>query len=327
MITEKAATKAYSLDKRWRNFLLIAILMFQVCWLNIANASDSYRIAVFYPASVEPYRSIYLDIINGSRSLLSKKLDTEEQLVAFVLKPNFNVAEIIEKLHKQNISKVIVLGRLGYQLASELSGEFSVVTGAIPNTPNPIPGISLISDPDFLFRSLKQLAPQVKRIHIAYSKNSEWIIRLAVIAANKQGYSLNLKKVKTVGQAIEFYQQLFSSGVDSQDAVWLPIDRLTSHDRIILPIILEKAWAKDVVVFSSKPSHAKRGALFSTYPDNFRLGQNLYQMLNNISATNKTVQFVPLASLLLAVNLRTASHLGIEYSDKDKKRFKLMFPE
>ncbi len=306
-----------------RSVILFVVLILSTPWLNNVKAAAENRIAIFYPSSFEPYRSIYQRIIEGSHS----QLESGSKIFSFVLNPSFNSEKIIDNLRQQNIRKVIVLGRLGYRLASELPDEFSVVTGAIPNGPNSISGISLISDPDFLFRSLSQVAPKVKRIHIAYSKSSNWIIQLAVIAAKQQGYQLNLKKVQSTREAIEFYQLLFESNLTSGDAIWLPVDPITSHDKIILPIILEKAWAKDIVVFSSKPSHAKRGALFSTYPDNYQLGQMLIQMVNSITLANEEIQFVPLMSLQLAVNLRTAAHLGLKYSNKDKQKFKLMFPE
>ena len=82
-----------------------------------------------------------------------------------------------------------------------------------------------------------------------------------------------------------------------------------------------------VAVFSSKPSHAKRGALFSTYPDNFALGQHLFSMVQDLKYQPEQKNFAALKSTLLAVNLRTAAHLGLKYSSEQKQKFELTFPQ
>jgi putative ABC transport system substrate-binding protein len=81
------------------------------------------------------------------------------------------------------------------------------------------------------------------------------------------------------------------------------------------------------VVFSSKPSHAKRGVLFSTYPDNFALGKHLFTMVHELEQQPEQKNFAALKSTLLAVNLRTAAHLGLKYSSEQQQSFKLTFPE
>lgn len=285
------------------------------------------NIAIFYPESKEPYKSIYEDIIAGSRSEAALDELSISQIKLFQLERNFDSLKIIDLLNDERITKVIVLGRLGYKLAKSLPNKFTVISGALPISPNGVSGISLISDPDNLFNYLTQVAPDVKKVHIAYSKKSTWVINLAIIAAKEYGLSLNLKEVTDTKEAVEFYQQLFDSDISKTDAIWVPVDRISSHDKITLPIILEKAWARDVVVFSSKPSHAKRGALFSTYPDNHALGQRLLQMVNDISTNPNEKRFSALNSLMLAVNLRTAAHLGLKYSDEQQQAFELTFPE
>ncbi len=185
----------------------------------------------------------------------------------------------------------------------------------------------MITDPAYLFGYLKQVAPKVKQIHVAYSNKSAWLIALAKSAAKEKGLSLHLKQVTSTAQAVAFYQKIFASGVSNEDAIWLPFDRISSHDKITLPLILEKAWAKEIVVFSSKPSHAKRGALFSTYPDNFALGAHLFKMVQELEQQPEQKNFAALKSTLLAVNLRTTAQLGLKYSAEQQQLFKLTFPQ
>ncbi len=301
----------------------ISVLLTVGCCIPVAASFESapQKIAVFYPDTREPYRTIYQEILSGINQ------EDSAQVEAVELEKDFDLNEIISNLNRNKITKVIVLGRTGYQLAKHLSSHFNVVSGALPIKPDGISGISLISDPASLFQFLTQVAPEVKRVHVVYSHNNEWLIQLAAQAAVANGLELRQKEVNSTGEAIDYYNQLFNSATSKEDAIWLPLDNVSSHDKVTLPLILEKAWSREVVVFSSKPSHAKRGALFSTYPDNVALGKNLVQMVNILASNPGENQFAALKSLQLAVNLRTAAHLGLKYSEDQMKLFKVTFPE
>jgi putative tryptophan/tyrosine transport system substrate-binding protein len=299
--------------------------------------ADDNIIAVFYPRAKEPYNSIYQAIISGGKS---KAAEHNIQFKEYLLDKNVDNEEIIKELDEQKIHKVIVLGRSGWKLAKQLSAiklpskegiasvkKYQVVSGALPIYPNGVSGISLITDPFYLFDYLKKVAPSVTQIHAAYSEKNEWLIEIAKLAAIEKGFKLNLQKVSNTKEAIAFYQELFESEVTENDSIWLPLDRVSSNDKITLPLILEKSWAKEMVVFSSKPSHAKRGALFSTYPDNFSLGEHLFSMVQELKNQPEQKKFATLKSTLLAVNLRTAAHLGLKYSAQQQQEFKLTFPE
>lgn len=322
-----------------QKFSFLILLAISLLWGSFAYAENnknntSKKIAIFYPQAKEPYNSIYQNIIAGSIKAAEQK-DKELIIKKFILKKDFNGDEIAKKLEQEHITKVIVLGRSGWRLAKQLaeitlddqSKKFHVVSGALPIRPNGISGISLITDPSYLFEYLTQIAPDVKNIHVAYSKKSSWLIELAKSAAQQKGLTLNLQQVSNTAEAILFYQKIFKSQVSNKDAIWLPFDRVSSHDKVTLPLILEKAWTKEVVVFSSKPSHAKRGALFSTYPDNFALGQHLFTMVHELEQQPNQKNFAALKSTLLAVNLRTAAHLGFKYSSEQRQSFKLTFPQ
>jgi len=315
-------------------FIITSLFLGGYAYAENTDTNNKFnKIAIFYPQAKEPYNSIYKSIIAG----IIEEADKNNQVInikKFIIKKNFNAEKISNTLEQKHINKVIVLGRSGWKLAKQLSKftfdnqikKFQVVSGALPITPNGVSGISLITDPAYLFDYLKQVAPEVKKIHVAYSKKSAWLIELAKTAAHTKGLSLNLKKVNNTAQAITFYQNLFASNISNKDAIWLPFDRISSHDKITLPLILEKAWAKGVVVFSSKPSHAKRGALFSTYPDNFVLGKHLFTMVFELAQQPEQKNFAALKSMLLAVNLRTAAHLGFKYTSEQQQTFKLTFP-
>lgn len=315
-------------------YILASLLLGGFAYGDEIKPISNNNIAIFYPEAKEPYHSIYQEIIAGSIKASSQNKHPVNY-EKFIIAKKFNSKEIAQTLKQNNIYKVIVLGHSGWKLAKALAKYtyedstkiFQVVSGALPIRPNGVSGISLITDPAYLFDYLNQVAPNVEQVHIAYSKKSTWLIELAKKAALERGLLLNLKYVTNTAEAIAFYQNVFNSDISTKDAIWLPLDNISSHDKITLPLILEKAWAKEVVVFSSKPSHAKRGVLFSTYPDNFALGKHLFAMVQDLEKQPKQKSFAALKSTRLAVNLRTAAHLGLKYSSEQQQQFKLTFPK
>ena len=124
---------------------------------------------------------------------------------------------------------------------------------------------------------------------------------------------------------MQHYQSIFSSSDARHDTVWLPQDSTTVEESAVLPLVLQEAWNRNMAVFSSSLSHVKRGVLFSLYPDNMGLGRNLAQVA--LSNADGASGLVPLKDVLVAVNLRTASHLGLNLGNKPQQNFDLVFPE
>ncbi|MGQ0709653.1 MAG: ABC transporter substrate-binding protein [Rhodoferax sp.] len=287
------------------------------------QASDASRIAVLYPDLDEPYRGIFAKIIEG----------VEAQLGAPVLSYPIGSAtapkDVVAHLKRQNIGIVIALGRQGMKAASELERDVGVIAGGVVSPPEgegrSFPLVSLAPDPKVLFDRLRQFMPEARRVIVVYDpKKTAWLIRLARDAARSLGLELQAIEVTDLKAAVRAYQELLVSADSRRDALWLPQDSTTVEDSSVLPLILESAWNRNLVVFSSSVSHVKRGALFSLYPDNIALGRQLaasaQSLLNGGAAT-----VVPMKDALLAVNVRTASHLGLQLSTR-QQGFDLVFP-
>ncbi|MBL4630571.1 MAG: hypothetical protein JKY14_05240 [Paraglaciecola sp.] len=173
---------------------------------------------------------------------------------------------------------------------------------------------------------MQQLAPHIKRVHVVYSKNSEWLVQLAENQSVEMGLTLNKVKVVDIKSALAEYDKLLDNIDIKTDALWLPLDPVTVNEQVILPSLLERSWEQNIVLFSSKPAHAKRGALFSMFPNHLELGKQLAIMVETIYKTQQDLGVVPLKNLRLAVNLRTASHLGFKYKNHQKEQFHVTFP-
>jgi putative ABC transport system substrate-binding protein len=278
-------------------------------------------VAVIYPRVSEPYNQVFSAIIDGIKSEFDSQAVTLKALEKSDDNQSFSTW-----LNNENPEMIIALGKRGYQYAKNLTKPEAIVIGALPIKPNGISGVSLLGDPKVLFESLQLLAPQIKQVNVVYSKNSEWLINLAEDHSQNMGLVFKKIKVDSIKDAASEYEKLLNNLDAKTDAIWLPLDPLTANEQVILPNLLEKSWQQNFVLFSSKPAHTKRGALFSMFPNHFELGQQLAAMVEGIHTTRTKAGVVPLKSKHLAVNLRTANHLGFKYNNQQKKSFYLTFP-
>jgi len=139
-----------------------------------------------------------------------------------------------------------------------------------------------------------------------------------------------VQEAQDLKTAVHLYQEILFNSDSKKDVLWLPQDSTTVDETSILPLVLQEAWTRSIAIFSSNVSHVKRGALFSLYPDNIELGRNLaITALGTLNASNSQGQrgMMPLKNVLVAVNIRTASHLGLSLSYKQQRTFSLIFPE
>ena len=277
-------------------------------------------LAVLYPQVKAPYNKVFEQILDGIAS------EHDERLLKIPLNKKFDKAEVLDRLHENRVDMVITLGRRSYSMVSELKNRYPFVSGALPLSPNGIPGVSLIADPDTLFSRLEKLAPKVTRVFVVYSPRNQWLMGLAEKAAAERDLKLVSYQVEDLAQAVDRYQQILSEAHSYSDAIWLPLDKITANEKVVLPLLLERTWRKKLVLFSSKPAHARRGALFSIYPDNERSGARLAQMVQEIHRLGNNPGVEPLRTVKVGVNLRTAAHLGLEYSRQQKLSFYAVFP-
>lgn len=289
-------------------------------WLIGYSQVVAATLAVLYPEVKAPYSQVFEQIIDGIAS------EHDERLLKIPLTKQFDKSAVLSSLEDSNVDMVITLGRRSYSLVSDLKERYPFVSGALPLAPNGISGVSLISDPKTLFNRLNALAPKVKRVFVVYTPRNQWLIDLAKKVAKERKLQLVSVEVTNLAQAVEQYQQILPQAHSESDAIWLPLDKITANDKVVLPLLLEGAWRKKLVLFSSKPSHARRGVLFSIYPDNQRSGARLAQMVQEIHRLNNKPGVEPLKSLKVGVNLRTSAHLGLEYSRQLQRSFHAVFP-
>jgi putative ABC transport system substrate-binding protein len=292
----------------------------------IAQVSGAGSIAVIYPDIGEPYRSVFAQIIDGIEAKAKGRVSN------FAVGTNVDVGELNNVLRLQNTKVVIALGRQGVKVASALNSNIGVVVGGVLTAPeNEVKDRqvnSLSPDPALLFSRLKGMMPKVRRVITVYDpRQNAWMMRLAKEAARAQGLELVAYEAQDLRSAMHAYQEIFAAADSSQDALWLPQDSTTVEDSTVLPLILQESWSRNLAVFSSSFGHVKRGVLFSLYPNNVELGRHLAGAALGYLASgeNEVSGLVPLREVLMAVNLRTAKHLGLNAARPQS--FDMAFPE
>lgn len=287
----------------------------------------AYAVGVVYPEIREPYASIFEDIISGIEAPVGSNLKR--------LKVDADATDntVTDWVARERLGVVVALGRRALELTDELEPGLPVVAGGVLSAPAQhsadMSGVLLTPDPDLLFGKLRELAPRVKRVIVFYNEaNTGWLLGFAREAAKRHDLVLDARPVANLKVAARQYKELMTEIVADEDAIWLPQDPGSVDDRAILPTLLRESWDRDFVVFSSNPSHVPRGALFSLFPDNVRMGESLGSLALRRAAEEPVNNngFVPLRDLSAAVNVRTAEHLGYSLSRADLREFDLVFP-
>lgn len=312
--------------------LLLGIVLLVAAAL--ACGAGERPIAVVYPDIGEPYRAIFEKIIEGIEDKAGPRVAN------YSVKSNTDIGELKSTLRRQDAKVVIALGRQGMKTAAaldrgpstELRTGIAIVVGGVVTVPeNEARGLSVISlspDPALLFARLKVLMPTAKRVFTVYDPSyNGWLMRLAKEAARAQGMELVAYEAHDLRSAVRLYQDIFAAADSRRDALWLLQDPTTVEERSVLPLVLQESWNRGLAVFSSSFGHVRRGVLFSLYPDNVELGRSLAGLALGILASSDHGNrgMMPLRDVLVAVNLRTAQHLGLDLSQQQS--FDLVFPE
>ena len=306
----------------FRRFLrfcsLVVLPALAVCLAGgVAGAEVTGAVAVVYPDVGEPYRGVFLKIIEGVEGRLRSRV------VTIPLGARPTAQELGEDLRRHDVRVVVALGRQGFTAANGLDQKLPVVAGAVVSVPEsdsrPMAVHSLAPDPGLLFQRLKSFLPEIRRVFAVYDPGSSgWQIRLARDAAKAQGLELVGTEVSDLKAAARAYRSIFEMADPHRDAIWLLQDPVGAEESTVLPFVLEEGWTRSVPVFSSNLAHVRRGALFTLYPDNEELGRRLGTTALNLLAGGGQPGVAPLREVLLAVNQRSAHHLGINVNPRQQ---------
>ncbi|SMF14752.1 putative ABC transport system substrate-binding protein [Alteromonadaceae bacterium Bs31] len=289
--------------------------------------ADKTKIAVLYPKVRHPLNQVFLAINEGIQH------GGDFRLLEYELEKHTKAADLSQWLAKNKASGVIALGNRGVNTVSVMGDTLTlpvVVGGAVmglSEQTNHLTGISLVPAPEHLFAQLAELSGKIKKIHVIYTPAThEWLIHRAETYLKKHAIALNAIPASDLRTLALSYRELLQKQQQKTEALWIPYTG-RPLDRPLMNQVLETAWKRDLIVFSSNLADVNRGVLFSMYPDNHATGIQLAELLKRKMENLAPAPPLMLSqSLLGALNTRTAEHLGIALSKQDKQHFKLLFP-
>jgi putative ABC transport system substrate-binding protein len=291
-----------------KGFRLALFYLAIVIAVTAASPAFSAGLVILYPEVRKPYNKIYEDIITGI-----KESYTQRNVTIVVAKnehPDF---------YKNNISQfdpdtIIALGKRSLAMLEQLNLGVPTIAGAITGTEHNLPGISIVPDPRIIIDKLLQLYGNARNVHIVTNtKRQPNQLNSAVSYGASRGINLIVHDVDTIQDAADRYRKVLVS-INQNDAIWLMRDHAL-NDSALLSNVLEVAWKRKFAVFSSNPTHVKRGALFAIYPNNKKLGVSLGLMASNKEFLKVTPGVIsPLQDVYTIVNGRTGRHLGLDMS-------------
>jgi putative ABC transport system substrate-binding protein len=290
----------------------------------LSGPASAQSLTVLYPEIGEPYRSVFAEIIQG----------IEEQSKAKVRGIALAGEPVDVRTALKNGKVVIALGRQGLRAAETLDPSTGVVVGGVGAAPETerggsLSGISLTPDPALLFALLKNLLPATRRVIVVYNpQTNEPLMRLAREAARAQGLELVALEAANLAGAARIYETQLAAADGRHDALWLLQDPVTAEETTILPMVLKESWSRNLPVFSSSVLHVKKGVLFGLYPNNLQLGRDLATLALAIQ-NGETVRrgVAPLRAVRAALNIRTASHIGLNLVASQQRAFDAVFPQ
>ena len=307
---------SFTVEQLGRNAILPSLLLVALSLCSLSSRGQSAELLVVYPEVRAPFSKIFQDISSGAEESFagdSSSVAVEEgERIDYVLT-------------RKKPDVVLALGKRSLEILEAADSKALVILGAVSNQQYIYPGISMVPDPKVILDKLILLSPSVKQVHVV-KKSSGIDMQLEGAREYLMGHDkkLIIHESADIRDAANIYAKLIDVA-DAGDAIWILQDG-SYVNSAIFSLLLDAAWSKHLVVFSSNPLHVKRGALFAVYPDNKDMGGSLGKLANKILNGNVQPGMQPLQDVLVAVNERTGNHLGIALTTEVKNNVDLLLP-
>lgn len=281
-------------------------------------AEEAIDLVIIYPEVREPFARIFEEVVRGAEE------GYQQEVRRVSMADNQSPVDFVHVLDQS--SPVLVLGNRLARQVTEHNADRRLIVGAVNSEYNNVFGITLVPDAAVVAAKLPLLVPDVRTVHIVTNPDNNLLdFDHVTTVLQQQGIELSIHRAKDVRVAAGVYRDLMPT-LSEQDAVWI-LPKGSFVNNAVLAILLHESWEKYFVVFSSNPIHVKRGALFSIYPNNYKMGLSLGRMAWDIAQGNSPQrQMQALEDVFITVNERTSNHLGINLSDDIRSHIDLILP-
>ncbi len=283
------------------------------------------RIMVVYPEAKGGYAILFEQIIRGIEETAGGVV------MPLAVPPDPDLEALQQSIEQQPVDVVIALGGRGIRTAKALHLKAPIIAGGLLSMSeadmDTYPAISLLPQPALLFQRLHELAPAIEHVYLVYNPDRHrWLLPLATAAAKRQGVTLITHPATNIRSAARLYRELVGDMEPGRDALWLLQDSTLTGDTSLLSYLLQEAWQRRLLIISSSPAHVRRGALFSLYANKQGLGRDLGRLALRAIGSKVKPGLRPTVEVNIAVNMRTASHLGLRIPYQQQRQFNLVFP-
>jgi len=281
-------------------------------------AEEAIDLVIIYPEVREPFARIFEEVVRGAEE------GYQQEVRRVSMADNQSPVDFVHVLDQS--SPVLVLGNRLARQVTEHNADRRLIVGAVNSEYNNVFGITLVPDAAVVAAKLPLLVPDVRTVHIVTNPDNNLLdFDHVTTVLQQQGIELSIHRAEDVRVAAGVYRDLMPT-LSEQDAVWI-LPKGSFVNNAVLAILLHESWEKYFVVFSSNPIHVKRGALFSIYPNNYKMGLSLGRMAWDIAQGNSPQrQMQALEDVFVTVNERTSNHLGINLSDDIRSHIDLILP-
>ena len=314
----------------WSTLLAVCLPWQMVTAAGAEGGAQRAEIAVLYPQTKEPFRSLINDILQGIRS------EGRGTLRQFRLAGDQLPANLRAWTGAPGPRVLITLGNRATRATRGLS--VPRVAGALIalNDATLAGGIVMSPAPTPLLARLRAVAPGTARLHLVAADGSADQAYLAAIEQAARRLKMTVDRVMVNADADlpgAYGRVLARAG--SGDALWLLGRAGGLRERPLVPAILEQAWSREVLVLSNNVSDVSRGALLAPLPDNQALGRALVRLARRLSrggdagsegdgSGDPVVEY--LSDFDLAINLRSLRHLDLSPDSQPVRDAALTFP-
>ncbi len=278
---------------------------------SLASTALAGDLLIIYPEAPPPYSKVFEDMIKGVSSQYTGTIH-RLQTSSFSDAPS-----IRDRLEHTRPDIILALGSKNVGMLATMNITTPIVAGALRAKPaNNTSGISIFPDPVVVMEKLLLLSPTTNNVFVVTASTSEnSYLEEAQIYMDDLGKQLVIHRVAGIHDAASRYLQV-SKSAKEYDGIWI-LPGETAIDNALMTQLLQTAWDKNIVLFSSNPNDVRKGTLFAVYPDNEKMGQDLGVLVNKqLAGDISEPHFSPVKRLLLAVNVRTSRHLGLALSGR-----------
>jgi putative ABC transport system substrate-binding protein len=309
-----------SISARRRALLLVWL------WLAVIGRASADPVLVLYPEAPDPYRQAFDQIMTGIARTVGGPVNRRK------VTPDMSPAHIQAWLDRQERQTPVVI--LGQQtenvqaISQRHPNRYRLFVGGLIALPQevPWPGVSLMIDPALFLQTLHEILPSMRHVIAFYhARDREWA-PLVQQAAASRGVRVETVAITDAISAVRQITAVLKTLDPATTALWFATNTLDLDTELLFPFVLEQAWEQKIVVFSETITHAKRGFLFALYPNYIEVGAELGQRIRQDPA-GQNAEFTLTYAANLALNRRTARHLGLVLREDVLQRARILFPQ